>query len=129
MSTDRPNIFFSVRKMEHPLNSYHDLAFIIKLHMTSEDSHPPKFLVFFNSQAEAQAGAEYLRERLPLELRDKVKWFHSEMTDEFCEDKMHALLVGDVFGHAATDVAGMVSGIDLIFLLRKLFFFFFFAGH
>jgi superfamily II DNA helicase RecQ len=61
MSTDWPNIFFSVRKMEHPLNSYHDLAFIIKLHMTSEDSHPPKFLVFFNSRAEAQAGAEYLR--------------------------------------------------------------------
>jgi len=60
MSTDQPNIFFSVRKMEHPLNSYHDLAFIIKLHMMSEDSRPPKFLVFFNSRAEAQAGAEYL---------------------------------------------------------------------
>ena len=59
MSTDRPNIFL-VRKMEHPLNSYHDLAFIIKLHMTGDDPHPPKFLVFFNSRAEAQAGAEYL---------------------------------------------------------------------
>ena len=46
MSTDRSNIFFSVRKMEHPLNSYHDLAFIIKLHMMSDDSCPPKFLVF-----------------------------------------------------------------------------------
>ena len=49
------------------------------------------------------------------------------MTDEFREDEMHALLVGDVFGHAATDAAGMVSGIDLIFLLRKLNYFF--AGH
>jgi len=120
MSTDQPNIFFSVRKMEHPLNSYHDLAFIIKLHMTSEDSCPLKFLVFFNSRAEAQAGAEYLCEQLPPQLHDNIKWFHSGMTDEFHEDEMHALLVGDVFGHAATDAAGMVSGIDLIFLLRKL---------
>ena len=116
MSTDRPNIFFLVRKMEHPLNSYHDLAFIIKLHMTGDDPHPPKFLVFFNSRAEAQAGAEYLRARLPPELRDKIKWFHSGMTDEFREGEMHALLVGDVFGHAATDAAGMVSDIQMLFL-------------
>ena len=80
----------------------------------NEDSCPLKFLVFFNSWAEAQAGAEYLCERLPPKLRDKVKWFHSRMTDEFCEDKIHALLVGDVFGHVATDA------IDLIFLLHKL---------
>ncbi|KAF8222268.1 hypothetical protein L208DRAFT_1323593, partial [Tricholoma matsutake] len=62
-STDHPNIFFSVHKMEHPINSYHDLTFIIKQHsgpspMTS--GKPPKFLVFFNSRAEAQAGAEFL---------------------------------------------------------------------
>lgn len=31
------------------------------------------------------------------------------MTDEFQEDKLHALLVGDVFGDTATDTAGMVS--------------------
>ena len=42
------------------------------------------------------------------------------MTDEFREDEMHALLVGDVFGYGATDAAGMVSDIYLIFLPRKL---------
>jgi hypothetical protein len=36
--------------------------------------------------------------------------------NEFYEDKMHALLVGGCFSHMATD-AGMVSSIDLIFLL------------
>lgn len=108
LSTDRPNIFFSVHKMQHPVNSYHDLAFVIKQHLSVDDPRPPKFLVFFNSRAEAQAGAEFLRERLAPELRDKIKWFHSGMTDEFREVEMHALLVGDVFGHAATDAAGMV---------------------
>jgi superfamily II DNA/RNA helicase len=94
--------------MEHPVGSYHDLAFIIKQHMLSDDPQPPKSLVFFNSCAEAQEGAEFLHQCLAPELHDKVKWFHSGMTDDFREDEMHALLVGDVFGHAATDAAGMV---------------------
>lgn len=69
---------------------------------------PSKFVVFFNSRAEAQLGAEYLRNSLCLELRDKVKWFHSGMIDEFCEDKTHTLIVGDVMGDAATNAIGMV---------------------
>lgn len=95
--------------MEHPINSYHNLAFVIKQHTTISNPKPPKFLVFFNSQAEAQAGAEFQHEQLAPELRDKIKWFHSGMTDEFREVEMHALLIGDVYGHAATDAAGMVS--------------------
>jgi hypothetical protein len=83
MNTDRPNIFLVVERMKHPANSYEDLAFIIHKNLKPGDPVPPKFLVFFNSRAEAQAGAEYLRGRLSEELKDKVKWFHSGMTDEF----------------------------------------------
>jgi hypothetical protein len=78
--------------MQYPVNSYHDLAFVIQKHMTA-DHCPPKFLIFFNSRAEAQAGAEFLHERLAPDLRNKVKWFHSRMTDEFCKEEMHALQV------------------------------------
>lgn len=117
LSTDRPNIFFSVHKMEHPIGSYHDLAFIVKQHMTFDDARPPKFLAFFNSRVEAQAGAEFLHKCLAPELRNKIKWFHSGMTDKFCEVEMHALLVGDVFGHAATDAAGMVSTSNLVYFV------------
>jgi len=77
--------------------------------MTADDPKPIKFLVFFNSRVEAQAGLEYLKGHLSLELRDKVNWFHSGMTDELRESKMHALLIGDVFGDGATNTAGMVS--------------------
>lgn len=77
--------------------------------MKAGDHTPSIFLVFFNTQAEAQAGGVYLRGRLPVELKDKVKWFHSGMTDKFCEQEMHALLTGEVFGDASTDAAGMVS--------------------
>lgn len=108
-NTDRPNIFLVVKRMKHPAKSYEDLAFLIKKNLCPGDDPPPKFLVFFNSRAEAQAGAEYLRARLSPELRDKVKWFHSGMTDEFREEEMHALIVGESFGEGSTDAAGMVS--------------------
>jgi hypothetical protein len=65
--------------------------------------------VFFNSRGEAQAGAEFLRARLSPELRDKVKWFHSGMTDQFREDEMHALIIGESLGEGSTDAAGMAS--------------------
>ena len=43
------------------------------------------------------------------------------MTDEFRETEMHALLVGEVYGHAATDAAGMVRiSFYLIFSLFSI---------
>ena len=81
----------------------------IKKNLGPRDEPPPKFLVFFNSRAEAQAGAEYLWACLSPELRDKVKWFHSRMTGEFCEEEIHALIIGESFGEGSTDAAGMVS--------------------
>jgi len=109
LDTDRPNIFLVVERMKHPANSYEDLAFLIKKGMTADDPKPIKFLIFFNSRAEAQEGSEYLKAHLSPELRDKVNWFHSGMTDEFRESEIHALLIGDIFGNGATDAAGMVS--------------------
>lgn len=60
LSTDRPNIFFTVWRMEHPLGSYHNLTFIIQLHLAAVGSSTFKFLVFFNSHQEAQEGAVFL---------------------------------------------------------------------
>jgi len=108
-NTDRPNIFLVVEQMKHPMNSYEDLTFVIKKNLGPGDEHPPKFLVFFNSQGEAQAGAEFLRACLSPKLCDKVKWFHSGMTDQFREDEMHALIIGESLGEGSTDAAGMVS--------------------
>ena len=91
--------------MRHPANSYDDLTFLIKDNFKSGELVPPKF----NSRGEAQAGAEYLECRLPAGLKNTVKWFHSGMTDEFCEGEMHALFMGKVFGHASTNTTGMVN--------------------
>ncbi|KAJ7588456.1 hypothetical protein C8J56DRAFT_785691 [Mycena floridula] len=66
-----------------PANSFQDLFFLIAAFLADPNMTVAKFLIFFNSRAEAQAGAEYLRQHLPPRLRDKIKWFHSDMTDEF----------------------------------------------
>ncbi len=108
MNTDRPNIFFRVQRMEYPINSYHDLAFLIPKDLDPDGPLPMKFLVFFNSCKEAEEGAKFLRSRLPPKLRDKVKWVHSSMTNEFREDAIHALKIGEDIGECATDAVGLV---------------------
>jgi superfamily II DNA helicase RecQ len=72
-NTNRPNIFLIVEHMKHPANSYEYLAFLIKKNLGPGDDLPLKFLVFFNSRAEAQAAAEYLQSHISPELWDKVK--------------------------------------------------------
>ncbi|KAF8232581.1 hypothetical protein L208DRAFT_1397250 [Tricholoma matsutake] len=37
-NTDRPNIFLVVEQMKHPMNSYEDLAFIIKKNLGPRDT-------------------------------------------------------------------------------------------
>ncbi|KAK0227589.1 P-loop containing nucleoside triphosphate hydrolase protein [Armillaria fumosa] len=91
LNTDRPNIFFHVRPMEYPINSYHDLSFLISNDLDPDGPFPLS--------------------RLPLKLRDKVKWVHSGMTDEFREEAIHALKVGEDIGERATDAVGL--GIDI----------------
>ncbi|PBL00002.1 P-loop containing nucleoside triphosphate hydrolase protein [Armillaria gallica] len=111
LNTDRPNIFFCVQQIEYPINSYHDLTFLIPKDLDPDGPLPVKFLVFFNSCKEAEEGAKFLHSRLPPKLRDKVKWVHSGMTDEFWEDSIHALKIGEDIGECATDAVGL--GIDI----------------
>lgn len=81
-SNDRPNLHLSVRKIVHPITSYIDLAFLIPDGWKDGDPPPPKFLIFFNSIAEATDAGQFLRRRLPPTCRDKIGWFHSEMSDD-----------------------------------------------
>ncbi|KAF9011587.1 P-loop containing nucleoside triphosphate hydrolase protein [Hymenopellis radicata] len=110
LDTDRKNIFLRVTRMQHPANSYLDLTAYISSHLPSEGPHM-KFLIFFNSRAEAEDAAEVLRTLLGKQFQHRVKWVHAGMTEDFREDEIHALEVGDVDGECCTDVVGM--GIDI----------------
>ncbi|EMD34258.1 hypothetical protein CERSUDRAFT_55318 [Gelatoporia subvermispora B] len=110
-SNDRPDIAIGVRRMRHAADSYHDLDFLIPDNFKDGDPPPPKFLIFFNNIREAESAAQHLRSRLPEHLRQKVKWFHSIMSDKYRNDEFEALKNSDVFGLCVTDSFGM--GLDL----------------
>ena len=79
-SNDRPNISMIVRPLKFAANTFQDLDFLIPKEIGDDDPPPPKFLVFFDSKRDAERATHYLQSRLPLRLRDKVKWFHSTMS-------------------------------------------------
>jgi ATP-dependent DNA helicase RecQ len=107
-SNDRPNIHLVVREMKYSMSSFKDLAFLIKENWQPGDPVPPKFLIFFDSIADAVEAAKFLRGRLPLEYRHKIKWFNSEMSSEFKETESEALKSGKIWGLCCTDSFGMV---------------------
>ncbi|KAJ6570683.1 P-loop containing nucleoside triphosphate hydrolase protein [Mycena sp. CBHHK59/15] len=110
-SNDRSNIHITVRKMKYPMNSFKDLAFLIPLDWDGTQPLPYKFVIFFDSITESIAAAEYLRGLLPLEIREKIKWFNSEMSPEFRAEESDNFNEGRNFGLACTESFGM--GIDL----------------
>ncbi|KAJ7732218.1 P-loop containing nucleoside triphosphate hydrolase protein [Mycena maculata] len=110
-SNDRANIHLVVREMKYAMNSFMYLAFLIPDNWQPGDPLPPKFLIFFDSIADSVAAANFLRNRLPLEHRNKIKWFNSEMSPQLKVDESDSLKAGVTWGLNCTDSFGM--GLDL----------------
>ena len=98
--------------MEHPLNSYFDLAFLVPLGLAllpQSDLLPLRqFLVYFNSRAETINGARFLRQHLGPTLCHNIVWFHSGMSDEFRREVISEYEQGLIWGICCTDACGMV---------------------
>ncbi|KIK74210.1 hypothetical protein PAXRUDRAFT_176393, partial [Paxillus rubicundulus Ve08.2h10] len=68
-----------------------------------------KFLTLFNDIQDAINAAQYLCKHRPPEMRDKIKWFNSDMTMTYKETELKNLVLGKTFGLCTTDSFGMVS--------------------
>ena len=112
-SNDRSNVHITVRKILHPLNSFRDLKFVLQNWKPGDDP-PPKFIIFCDSIRETVAIGKYLRKQLPPEYREKVKWFHANMSKSFREAEVQAVRDGRTWGLCCTDSFGMVSNDFLI---------------
>lgn len=113
-SNDRHNIRIGVQRIKHALDSFLDLAFLIPEGWKEGDPVPLKFVVFFDNIGEAVHAGKFLRKRLPLEYRHKVKWFHADMSPRFKEEQMEKLRTGEIWGLCATDSFGMVRVLRII---------------
>lgn len=109
-SNDRPNLAIVVREIQHPLNSFADLDFLVD-GWASGGSPPPKFLILFDSKSDCVKAARHIRSKLPAKDRDKIKWHNSNMSARFRAEEVEEFQAGtsQVIGFFATDTLGMVS--------------------
>jgi superfamily II DNA helicase RecQ len=110
LSNDRDNIALVVRTMKYPANSFRDLDFLVPASDTSGGSRQhKKFVIFFDNKKEATSAGRYLRGKLPIDERDRIIWFMSDMSANFKEEGITNLASGKLLGICATDSFGMVS--------------------
>jgi hypothetical protein len=110
LSNDRDNIALVVRTMKYPANSFCDLNFLVPASDTSGGSQQhKKFVIFFDNKKEATSAGRYLRGKLPIDERDRIIWFLSDMSADFKEEGITNLASGKLLGICATDSFGMVS--------------------
>ncbi|KIK72144.1 hypothetical protein PAXRUDRAFT_22343 [Paxillus rubicundulus Ve08.2h10] len=110
-STDRPNLALCIRKIKYTLSTYADLEFLVPLGWKEGDPLPLKFLIFFDDIQDAINATKFLQSRLPAHLRDKIKWFNSDMTTDFKQTEATALVDGGTVGFLTTESFGM--GMDV----------------
>jgi len=76
----------------------------------TEHNHAPyKFMVFFDSKRKAELASQFLQNRMPENLKHKVKWFHAGMSEFFRKEELQSYKEGDLWGLGMTDVGGMVG--------------------
>lgn len=118
LSNDRDNIALVVRKMKYPACSFRDLDFLVPGNTDSDASgsswQHKKFVVFFDNKNEAVSAGRHLRQRLPIDQRDKVIWFMADMSPGFKEAGVSDLASGKLLGLCATDSFGMVSMLKVV---------------
>ena len=113
-SSDRPNIKIGVRKIKYTLNSFADLLFLIPAGLKVGDPLPPKFLVFFDNIPDSIKAVTVLHQRLPPELRDRIKWFNADMSTTFKEEELENLLRGETWGFCMMTSFGMVRTMQIL---------------
>lgn len=114
LSNDRPNIHLEVRKIRHQQSTFDDLDFLIPSRTERASGEElPKFLIFFDDIKECVCAADHLRARLHPDEREKVHWFHAQMSQEFRDEDLAGFQGSQLYGLTCTDSFGMVSPREL----------------
>ena len=106
-SCEQPDISILVHPICSPLSSFTNLDFIIQ--SWKGDGTPLEFLIFFDSISESVEASNYLKSLLPIDLQNKINWFHPEMLNTFKTEELDRFMKGDTWGLCVMDSFGMVS--------------------
>ena len=102
VGNDRPNVSLVIRAIEHPLNSYCDLDFIIPPNISDSKEIPKTFLYADN----VMKGVDIAVEMQALGI---IRVYSSAFSHEYRAEVMRLFRTGEVRVLICTDAAGMVS--------------------
>ena len=108
VGNDRPNIKYVVSNLQHPLNSYQDLKFLLDFRKT---------IVYFQGRPEAEAARKFLVQLLddPSD-SSKIAVYHSVKSDDFKREVLEGFRVDRIRLLLATEAVGM--GCDINDIVR-----------
>lgn len=112
-SNDRPDISLMVWELSFPTYTFRDLDFLIPhvpegYNGDGNDLPIEKFVVFFDDTKAVQGATYHLQTLLPESLKHKIRWFHSTMTSDYCQEHTNLLRNTEIWGLCMTDAFGMV---------------------
>ncbi|KIM45740.1 hypothetical protein M413DRAFT_430484 [Hebeloma cylindrosporum] len=118
IGNDRPNVAQVVRAMEHPMNTFRDLDFLIPEDMNKREDIKKAF-VYIDDIKEGGTATDYLNARVCQELQAKglVRPYNASMSKKFRKGVMRLFKEGIVRILVCTDAAGMgcnVSDVEVV---------------
>lgn len=110
IGNDRPTVAQVVRAMEHPMNTFHDIDFLIPQDM----QHPEdiaKGFVYYDDVAGGNSITSHLNGLVKQEFRHLglVQPYNAAMSQEYRDEVMALFKAGIIRILVCTDAAGMVS--------------------
>ncbi|KAJ6472905.1 P-loop containing nucleoside triphosphate hydrolase protein [Mycena vitilis] len=117
IGNDRPNVSLVVRAIQHPMNSYADLDFVVE-----GVTHPSQIKLGFIYADNIATGVEIIdhcNELLPPELRKLglIRPYNAALSKEYRREAMRLFKSGDIRILVCTDAAGMGCNIPDIELV------------
>ncbi|OAQ22065.1 P-loop containing nucleoside triphosphate hydrolase protein, partial [Linnemannia elongata AG-77] len=106
VGNDRPNIKFVVTEFRYPMNSFHDLKFLMDFKKT---------IVYFNTRPAAESARRFLLQELCLD-SNKIAVYHSIKSETFKADILERFRKDKVLILLATEAVGM--GCDINNIIR-----------
>jgi superfamily II DNA helicase RecQ len=113
VGNDRPNVSIVVRAIQHPLNTYSDLDFIVD--GVTEASQIKLGFVYADNIATGVEIGDHLEKLLPPELRGQglIRPYNAALSKEYRREAMQQFRDGKIRILVCTDAAGMVSSVRI----------------
>ncbi|KAJ7443700.1 P-loop containing nucleoside triphosphate hydrolase protein [Mycena latifolia] len=117
IGNDRPNVSLVVRAIQHPLNTYADLDFVVA--GITDPSEIKKTFIYADNIATGVEIIDHLNELLPPEYQEQglIRPYNAALSKEYRKEAMRQFKSGEIRVLVCTDAAGMgcnIPDIDLV---------------